>query len=295
MKSQYSFILIVILRFLSLFSLKRLRSWAKFLGPWLLSKDKRTMAVIERNLSLCFPHLTEQQRNELRQQRLIYMCQTFFEMSHIWTKSPEQVKSYLIAKYDNSLFEQQASSDGGIIILAPHVGNWEMMNFYLSQFRPLTAMYQPPKAKKLERFIRLAREKAGSVLVPTNNKGVIRIIRALKKNGMVAFLPDQVPDKNSGAVFAPFFNHSAYTMTLAHKLALKTNAKVFVGVAYQNEQGFSVNIEPVADSFYDNDAEVSARCLNKAVEQAVLYKPEQNQWEYKRYKRQPNDEKSLYN
>ena len=294
MKSKYSFILIVVMRCLSVFSLVRLRSWAKIVGPWLLSKDRRTMSDIDKNLSLCLPHLTQQQRDDLRQQRLSYMCQTFFEMSHIWIKSPEQIKNYLVPQYDNTLFENQVSSEGGVIILAPHIGNWEMMNFYLAQFRPLTAMYQPIKDKKLDRFIRLAREKAGSVLVPTNTKGVIAMIRSLKKNGMVAFLPDQIPDKNSGAVFAPFFNHSASTMTLAQKLALKTNAKVFVGVAYQNAEGFSVRMVEIAENFYDEDAEISASCLNSMVEQAIMHQPSQNQWEYKRFKRQPHDEKSLY-
>ena len=294
MKLRYGAIVIGIMRILSLFKLDRLRRLAQYLGPKLLNKNKRTTDAIEKNLQLCLPHLSQDERNDLAKQRLARMCQTLFEMSHIWIKPPEQITNLLIPTFDNSAFEAEILSDNGIIVLVPHIGNWEMMNVYLSQFRTLTAMYRPLKDSRLDQFIRDARERFDSVLVPTNTQGIMQIIRVLKSKGMVAFLPDQVPEENVGGVFAPLFGHQAYTMTLAHKLALKTNAKVFVGSAYQCTNGFSVLIKPMDNDFYSSEAKLAATCLNQAIEQAILHQPVQNQWEYKRYRVQPDDQQSLY-
>jgi len=294
MKLSYGFIVIGIMRTLSLFKLERLRRYAHFLGPKLLRKNKRTTEAIEKNLELCLPQLSVDDRKNLGQQRLAQMCQTLFEMSHIWTKPSKQVKKLLITTHDNAEFEDEIQSNNGIIVLIPHIGNWEMMNVYLSQFRTLTAMYRPLKDPVLDRFIRSARERFDSVLVPTNSKGIIQIIRALKSKGMVAFLPDQVPEENMGGVFAPLFGHQAYTMTLAYKLALKTNAKVFMGTAYQCANGFSVLVSPIEASFYSQDPKLAATCLNQAIERAIKHQPVQNQWEYKRYRVQPNGQQSLY-
>lgn len=282
------------MRFLSLFKLDHLRKAAVFLGPVLLSKNTRTTEAIEKNLQLSLPKLTSEERKEYIKKRLGRMCQTLFEMSHIWIKSPRNVRSYLLPNRVNLIFESEIESDSGIIVLVPHIGNWEMMNVYLSHFRTLTAMYRPLKDQSLNRFIRTARERFNSKLVPTNNKGIIQVIKALKNKGMVAFLPDQVPEENVGGVFAPLFGHQAYTMTLAHKLTLKTKAKVFIGTAYQTEKGFNVRVEPVGTDFYYKDPTVAATCLNEAIEQAILLHPIQNQWEYKRYRVQPNGKKSLY-
>ena len=106
-------------------------------------------------------------------------------------------------------------------------------------------MYKPLKEPGLNRFIRAARERFNSVLVPTNNTGIRQIIRVLKRQAMVGFLPDQVPEENMGGVFAPLFGHQAYTMTLAHKCDLKTKSKVFIGTAYQVKKGFAVRMIPI--------------------------------------------------
>ncbi|TYK64289.1 lysophospholipid acyltransferase family protein [Colwellia echini] len=294
MKFSYGFLVIGIMRFVSLFKLKSLRKAAVFVGPLLLSKNRRTTEAIDKNLQFSFPDMSEEERKVFTKNRLICMCQTLFEMSHTWIKSPETLKNYLHATYDNAAFESEIASNNGIMVLVPHIGNWEMMNVYLTQFRTLTAMYKPLKDPSLDNFIRNARQRFNSQLVPTNSKGIIKIIKTLQAEGMVAFLPDQVPEENVGGVFAPLFGHQAYTMTLAHKLALKTKCRVFIGTAYQTEQGFTPRVEPIGDDFYCQDAVVAARCLNMAIEEAILLQPIQNQWEYKRYRLQPEGRKSLY-
>ncbi|MCV2508998.1 MAG: hypothetical protein N4Q32_00990, partial [Neisseriaceae bacterium] len=63
----------------------------------------------------------------------------------------------------------------------------------------------------------------GNVKVATaDQKGVRKAYKALKNQEAVVLLPDQVPETGEG-IMATFFNHPAYTMTLAAKLAGKSD------------------------------------------------------------------------
>lgn len=294
MKKNFYYLLIGVFYVLSLFPLSCLRKLACKLGPTILKQDERTLRVINKNLRLCFPNSSEFEYKQLLNERLACMFQILFEMSHVWIKPTDKLIPYLQPTYDNQVFESEIKNDNGVIVLIPHIGNWEVMNVYLSQFRQLTAMYQPFKNPQFNRFILKSRERLGSVLVPTSNKGVAEVMKTLKKGGMVAFLPDQTPDKSASGVFAPLFQHDAYTATLAHKLALKTNAQVFIGTAFQCNKGFSIDVKPMKEQYYSVDPQVAATCLNRTIEELILKHPAQNQWEYKRYRVQPNEQLSLY-
>ncbi|MDO6749479.1 LpxL/LpxP family acyltransferase, partial [Gilvimarinus sp. 1_MG-2023] len=59
-------------------------------------------------------------------------------------------------------------------------------------------------------------------------------------------------------------------------------------------EGFDVHfLEPDAD-IYSKDADVACTALNRSVEQVVAMAPEQYQWTYKRFKRQPDGAPSPY-
>jgi len=293
MKNQSTTFLIFVMHLFSKLSFATVQRLGRFLGRAFLKYDKRTVDTIDTNLVLCFPEKSDDERRIIRNARLEHMGQTLLELSHLWTKEPKELLPYLQPAYDNSVFEKTMKTDQGVIFLAPHLGNWEMINSYLAQFRTPTFMYRPQKkSDKLDEFIRESRERVGAELAPANLKGVAQLMKALKRGGIVGILPDQVP-QDGGGVYAPFYNHQAYTMTLAHKLAQKTNAKVFIGSAFRVNAGYELLIEPIDDAFYSNDLQVSATTLNKSIEKIISRHPEQYQWEYKRFKKQLESE-SLY-
>lgn len=294
MKNQLGSLFIYLLRFLGILPFSMVQSLGAFIGRTIIRRNKRTVNAIDINLKLCLSEKSDAERLIIRNARLEHMGQTAFEMSYLWTKPKDQLLALLKQENtDNSLFETAVNSEQGVLVLAPHLGHWEMMNYYLSQYRPLTAMYRPIKnSKKLDDFIRNARESAGSQLAPTNRKGVMQLMKALKKSGLVGILPDQVP-QDGGGVYVPFYGQQAYSMTLSSQLVNKTGAKVFMGAAFRVKGGYKVVMVPVDDGFYSADIEASVMAMNRSIEKIVARYPEQYQWEYKRFKKQP-DGKSLY-
>ncbi|MFD1382953.1 lysophospholipid acyltransferase family protein [Rhodanobacter aciditrophus] len=282
-----------LLKTLSFLPFSWVRGLGRLVGFWGLRFDRRTRKAIDQNLALCLPEMDKEQRMRIRNSRLRHIGQTFAEMSHVWTKPAEDILAMCREGKGSESFRNAVAAEGGVIVLAPHIGNWEIMNIYINSIRPLTAMYRPSKDPSLDAFILAARERSGSVLVPTDRRGVLQTVKTLKSDGVVGMLPDQVPGQGSGE-FAPFFGHQAYTMTLASQLARKTGASVFVVGALQTSKGFEIVSVEVDEDFYSEDIKTSVKGLNASVERLVRVRPEQYQWEYKRFKLQPDGALSLY-
>jgi KDO2-lipid IV(A) lauroyltransferase len=128
-------------------------------------------------------------------------------------------------------------------------------------------------------------------MVATDNKGVAELLRALRAGDISGILPDQVPDI-SGGVYAPFFGVPALTMTLVSKLQHKTGARVLLGVARRLQgaagHGFEIVFREPDPEIYAGDIPASLAALNRSIEALVSETPEQYQWEYKRFRRQPD-------
>src|SRR5690606_8134852 len=114
-----------------------------------------------------------------------------------------------------------------VLILAPHIGCWEVLNFWLARDFPLHVMFAPSGMAEVDDLIKRGREHFGSTMYPASARGVAGLVRAMRKGAMTAILPDQVADRRSGR-FAPFFGQPAYTGTLSCKLVQQTGARVFM-------------------------------------------------------------------
>ena len=129
-------------------------------------------------------------------------------------------------------------------------------------------------------------------MAPTNRGGVAQVLKALKNGQIVGILPDQVPSEKGG-IYAPFFGVSAFTMTLISKLLIKSDARVFCGFAKRlpNSAGYKVIVEEANNQVYSNNISDSVAGLNKSIEHSVQKAPEQYQWVYIRFRKQPDGSK----
>lgn len=258
---------------------------------WFLNVRGKQVAL--QNLSLCFPEWSEHKRRSIAYQRMKTMAAQALEMANMWLSDAESNN----ARFKSVQGEQavrEALQAQGVILLGPHVGNWECIGLYLSKLHAQSlAMYQPPKNAKLGEIIYAGRQSTGISLVPTDRRGVMRVLKALRNQQLVAILPDQEPPVTSG-VFAPFFGVQALTMRLVSNLLQKTDAKAFWAYAYPEGDGFNITFVPASDALYSDDTEVSAAALNSDIAKIALLQPEMYQWEYKRFKRRPEGQTRFY-
>lgn len=254
--------------------------------------NTRECKTTRTNIRLCMPELDKEQTNQLTKQSIIETSKLAFEVAVVWQQPPSWLKQNIHAIHNEQLVIDAMQQKKGLIILAPHIGNWEVLGRHLPTYGRTTNLYQPPKQVLLEPFIKASRERSGAKLVPTNSRGVATLLKRLRAGEITGILPDQIP--NSGGEFCPFFGHPAYTMALLHGLYQRTQCAIVVGAAIRVDNGFELHyLEPDA-RIYSEDLAESLVGLNKSVELAVALKPAQYQWEYKRFRKQPEGMREPY-
>ncbi|HSP58098.1 MAG TPA: lysophospholipid acyltransferase family protein [Halomonas sp.] len=266
-------------------SMATLWRMARLGGPLVHRFSRREREVTDINLAQIHPHHSSAERRRLAQQSLTHSTATMLELGFAWMADLNRVHASILEVHGRELLDDARADGRGVIVLAPHFGNWELLNVWLTRHFPMTIMYEPPKLVDLDPVILHGRERTGASLVPTNPRGVAALLKALRQREVVGILPDQEPSWGSG-VFAPFFGRPAYTATLLPKLVARTHARVVTGVARRLPgRGFAIHFLAADERVYESDDATSATGVNACVEAAIALDPTQYQWEYKRYRK----------
>lgn len=244
----------------------------------------RSRRITLKNIHACFPQLCAREVSKLAHQSLIETAKTGAEAGLIWRKPESWLKSRIVSVEGEELLRQELAKGCGLVALAPHLGNWEVIAPYLASIAPLTAMYQPVPIPALDEMILAGRSKIDIQMAPTNRKGVCMLLKALQRGEIVGILPDQHPKKDAGAEMANFFGHETLTMSLVHSLISRTQARAVALFAKRVPGGFSVIVLPADEAIYSDDPLVSVQGLNTSVENCVRLAPAQYQWEYNRFR-----------
>ncbi|MCH7815112.1 MAG: lysophospholipid acyltransferase family protein [Proteobacteria bacterium] len=267
-------------------------SWLHALGAacgyCLVLIPNRARDTTRKNLRACFPQKSDDEISLLTRKSLQNTACTAFEMGKAWLLPVNKTRSLVTQTEGIELFQQALKSGEGVILLAPHLSNFEIFGIYIAKDIESTFLYQPPKIPALDSLLQRTRSRGGIKLAPTNRKGVAQLLTALKNGELVGVLPDQVPT-DEGGIYAPFFGEQALTMTLVSKLVRRKKVRVFCGYAERlpKARGFKVIVIEADQAIYSEDLETSVAGLNKTIEQCVERALTQYQWEYKRFRRQP--------
>ncbi len=264
---------------------------ARFLGKitWKLSKKNKHVTLT--NIEKCYPDLSEIQKTSLAKKSMNAAIMNMMELGRLWDKKLE-VNDIVDNVYGIESFEKALAQGKGLLLAAPHMGNWEVLNLVLARFDKFAFLYKPPGDKNIEKILVDFRGKSKALQIEANLKGVRKIMIHLKDKGFVAILPDQRPKGGQG-VFAPFYGIPTYTMTLFSKLAVKTKVPVFFAYALRTEKGFDVFFEESGEEIHSN-LEDSVAYMNRKIQSIVDKAPEQYQWTYKRFSIQPEGEPPFY-
>ena len=278
-------------------------SWLRRIGDaiaahW-IRRDSRESRVAARNLELAYPHLLPGQRDQLRQQILRTTARQALETLRLWTRPHADNLVQIREQHGSAHFDAALAAGRGVIVVAPHYGNWELLNQWLAARTPVAILYAPPDSAIGEAFlnrVRAAHAPAGApqrvTQVRAEGTAVRHLLKRLKDGGVVGILPDQQPKGGEGT-FAPFFGVAALTMTLLGRLAHRTGATVLMAWCERIDSDpgagplFALHVAPAPAAVADADPAVSGAALNAAVERIARRDPAQYQWTYKRYSLRP--------
>ena len=277
----------LLLRLLGGLSLAGAQRLGRVIGRLFWVTNGKTRRTVEDNLARCLPELAPDERARLARRSLIETGMGLIETGTTWRWPRERIEPIVTGMPGFEQIERALEAGRGAILLAPHMGNWELGGLMTGIRTPTTVMYRPPREPAMEALLVELRSGFGADMAPANLGGVRKALRALKRGELVAILPDQAPRQGEG-VTAPFFGQPALTMTLIRTLARRTGAAAFTGWAERlpEARGFAIHYAPVTEPIDHEDPAEAAAALNREVERVVRENPAQYQWTYPRFRRQ---------
>ena len=274
-----------------LLPLRALHGAGRLLG-WLMRRlNTREYRVAQRNVALCFPELSADAQRGFVHQTLAHTAMGLTELPRLWGRPPAQALALIREVRGGELLRAAVAEDRGVIVAAPHLGQWELLNLYLCTQGPMALLYRRPQHAVWEPLLLEGRGALGAVQVRADAAGVRELYRCLRQKMILGVLPDQRPKGGEGA-FAPFFGLPCKSMTLLSRLAHKTGAPVVFGFAERlpRGEGFRLHFLPAPADIADADPANGVAALHRGLEDCVRIAPLQYQWTYKRFSSQPGVE-----
>ncbi len=266
-----------------------LHAFARALAWAWIHGNARESRVTRRNLELAYPELDAGERARLHRSVLRSTALQAVETLRLWSRpAADNLRLHLRERHGEALYDAALASGKGVIVAAPHFGNWELLNQWLASRGHIAIVYKAPEDPASDAFLQLVR--AGDTVQQVRAEGpaVRQLFKVLKEGGATGILPDQQPKAGDG-VFVPFFGMQALTMTLVNRLAERTGATVLYGWCERTGPGmqFALHIEPADAAVADADATLAATALNAGIERIARRYPAQYQWTYKRFSLRP--------
>ncbi len=264
------------------------------LGLLLFIFPNETKKTTRINLKHCYPEKSTQSLIFLLIQSLIHQAQMMTSFCYIWCQPHERIKKIIKEIEGEEALINALAQKSGVLLLLPHLGNWELVNHYLISKTEINALYRPAKIKAVDELIFKGRSLPSTHMFPTNLSGVRKLYQSLKQGKTAVILPDQQPESKGGQ-FVPFFGIPAYTAVLTAKIIQDTQPKCLAifSIRLKYDQ-YKIILKEVDSNLYDADIAQSLTALNRTVEACIEYCPGQYLWGYKRFKKRPEENQDFY-
>ena len=165
-----------------------LRAMGAALGRvlFVLVVPRRKVAL--RNLELCFPQASVEQRTQWARESFIVFCQTWLDRSWLWS-APQSVVEQRV-KLQGAVHE--LDGDVPTIIFAPHFYGLDAGGLVLPlrTSRAFTSIFSTHPDPVIDAWFMAGRQRFGDVRMLNRADGVKPIISNLRKGGLLYLLSD---------------------------------------------------------------------------------------------------------
>ena len=181
------------------------------------------------------------------------------------------------------------ASKCGFICYSGHFGNWEIGAQALSRFKPVTGIARPMNNERVQALMDRKQMRADFETIDKHSGRPMDMVRALKRNRVLAILSDQHA-RGDSAVVIDVFGRPAKTYPTPVILQQLTGAPIFF--IYSLRTGFMrFHIKFSEPLFYKVSKENKAadilaatQDLSKRLEEIIRQYPEQYLWAHRRWK-----------
>lgn len=246
--------------------------------------------IVEVNLRLSFPHLSEREVKRLASDHYEALGIGLFETCLAWWGPLERLPKYQITGVEH--LENASVKGKGVILFTAHFTTLEICGRLFAANFPMGGLYRDPDNPVVARAMHRGRiDKMTAAVRMDDLRG---FIRALKQNHTMWYAPDQ-GRKSSFSELLPFFGVLALTNTATSRIVRMTGAAVVPFFPRRLADGsYLLEIQPALENFPTDDVIADTLRTNRLTEEAVREAPEQYFWIHRRFKRRGKGLEKVY-
>lgn len=256
---------------------------------WAIPKRRK---VILTNLRLCFPEMSDQEREALAHQVYHRLARAALDHGVLWEGTKEELREFVTFEGLENFMNELPNP---VIVVAPHFAGLDAAGIALNTYVRGVSLYQKQSNPVWDEAVLAGRKRfSDPVLVAKSDTNDLRpIIRAMREGLPLYYLPDMDHGARN-SVFVPFFGVSAATIPMVSRLAKLTKAKVYWCIATMTDKGYHVIISEAWKDFPTQDYVADTQRINEELEAWIRAYPEQYLWVHRRFKTRPEGEPSVY-
>jgi KDO2-lipid IV(A) lauroyltransferase len=185
-------------------------------------------------------------------------------------------------------FKSAQSKGKGVVLIAGHCGNWELLAIAASaKLSGIAIVARPINNPYVNKLVERVRRKYGNEVI--YKKGALKtIIKKLKNNEYVGILMDQAVIPEEGYVI-DFLGRGAWTTKMPAVIVRKTEAAVIAGFIHRTAAGHIITAYPEVELSGNNDKEEAVKedtaKLSSYIENYIKEHPTEWLWIHRRWKR----------
>jgi len=257
------------------------------LGYIVIKLAKSRVAIVQRNLQLAFPNMTDAERQNLSEENIKNTGLAIIEMGIAWFWPNWRFKKHLVINQNEEILALEKAGRG-VLLVGVHALNLEITARAFTLFAPGYGVYRPHSNPAYNFIQHWGRTHNGKKMI--DRKDVKGMLRVLKRGDRLWYLPDQDYGFKH-AVFVPFFGvERAATISGTSVLVDASKCAVVTISSFRKDDIYTLEIDDdISCKFPRRDPEGAARVMNSALEKVILRGLDQWMWLHRRFKTMPDN------
>jgi len=258
----------------------------EYLGLVLYFVYKRRRDIAIENISNSFREMSREWHINICKKSFIHFGIIAMEFVQLFRFNNKFIKKNIIIEGEENL-KEALWKGRGIVGICPHLGNWEFVAACIAlKGYPVSVIMKRQSNPFINKIIEELRSSFNMECIYKSNAG-FPVIRALKKNRIVAFVADQDAGKNG--LFLKFLGRSASTAQGPARYAISNNSPALIFTGIKEGNTFKIFISQSLNFDYNKNNLKSAVTNNtsvwtKKIEEYIKKYPEQYFWMHRRWK-----------
>ncbi|WP_225639336.1 Kdo(2)-lipid IV(A) acyltransferase [Candidatus Profftia sp. (ex Adelges kitamiensis)] len=258
----------------------------KCLGKNAMKFMKRRAKIVLRNLELCFPEMSDYEREKIVVKNFESVGMGLIETGMAWFWPTWRINHWCKVKGLEHITKAHQGGKG-VLLIGLHFLTLELGARIFGIYNPGVGVYRPNDNQVLNWIQTWGRLRSNKYML--DRKNVKAMIRSLKDGEIVWYAPDHDYGLDS-SVFVPFFAVKETATTIGtYILARMSNPVIilFNTIRAEDGSGYTMIIHPRLENFPMENKTSAALAMNKIVEQEILRALSQYMWMHRRFKTSP--------